>query len=60
MMIVKLEDGCWIADGVGDPPRTVVEENAKQFSTMADAHRALREARKYRPFKNAVIEDDFC
>lgn len=58
-MIVELENGCWLADGVGDPARTVVKENAKDFSTQDEALKALAEARKFRPFENAVIEDDF-
>jgi len=53
--IVKLENGCWIADWEGDPGRTVVEENAKLFTSYSSAKKALEKARKYRMFENAEI-----
>lgn len=53
--IVCLDDGCWLADGDGDPPRTLVRENAKRFSTRHKAGLALSAARKYRPFRRAEI-----
>ena len=58
-MKVLLEEGVWLTAGDGDPPRTLVESNAKDFSSAQEAYKALAEARKYRPFPNAVIEDDF-
>lgn len=57
-MIVELEPRVWIADGRGDPPHTLLEENAKRFKTLVEAAKALTKARKYRPFLNASIEDD--
>lgn len=57
-MIVELEKGVWLADGEGDPPRTLVKENAKEFD-MDEALKALAEARKFRPFKKAEIIDEF-
>jgi len=58
-MKVLLEKGVWIADGEGDPPRTTVEENAKNYDNIKDALAALAEARKFRPFENAEIVDGF-
>jgi len=58
-MIVELETGCWLADGEGDPPRTLVKKYAKYFSTQKEALKALEEARKHRPFNKAVVEDEF-
>ena len=58
-MKVLLENGVWLTDGVGDPPRTEVEKNAKDFNDVAAAMKALAEARKYRPFENAEFVEDF-
>lgn len=57
-MKVLLEEGVWLASGEGDPPRTLVEENAAEYVDMEAAQRALKRARQFRSFKNAVIEDD--
>ena len=60
-MILKLQEGCWYADGEGDPPRTCVEAHAKQFDTLANAQAALDKAVKYRkhissdPFPDAEV-----
>ena len=58
-MKVLLEKGCWLTDGEGDPPRTLVEGNAKEFDGLKEAYDALKDARKYRPFLNAEITEDF-
>ena len=58
-MKVELEPGVWLSDGEGDPPRTTDKENAKEFRSMSAAHAAIKEAREYRPFKAALVEDDF-
>lgn len=55
MYIVKLEDGVWLAEGEGDPCRTVSEENAKKFEKFSNAKRGLSNARHYKPFANARI-----
>jgi len=55
--VVCLDDGLWIADHDGDPPRTLIKWYAKRFKTRLQAGRALREARKYRPFRRAEIHD---
>lgn len=57
-MKVQLEKGVWLTDGYGDPPRTLIEENAKDFETQAEALAALTDARKYRPFKDAELQED--
>ena len=54
-MKVELEPGVWLADGEGDPARTLDEQNAAEFKTMLDAAKALTKAREYRPFPKAVI-----
>ena len=46
-MIVELQKGCWLTDGEGDPPRTMVEASAKEFQSMKEALAALAEARIY-------------
>ncbi len=58
-MKVQLEAGVWIADWEGDPGRTLAEENAKKFASITEAQTALTESRKYRPFKNAIIQEGF-
>ena len=57
-MKVLLEDGVWLSEGEGDPPRTLVEKNAKDFVTLKKALAALVEARKLRPFINAKIQTE--
>ena len=58
-MKVQLETGVWLAYGTGDPPRTLIERDAKEFDTEEEALVALSKARKFRPFKNAVLQEDF-
>ncbi len=57
-MKVQLEMGVWLADGDGDPPRTLIEDNAKEFNSEKEALVALTKAREYSLFKNAVLEED--
>ena len=57
MWIVLLESGCWLAEGKGDPPRTLVRANAKRFATYQTAERALFGAQRMRPFRNAAIKN---
>jgi len=52
---VRLERGVWLADWEGDPGRTVKRENSKLFDSVEDAEQACKQARKYRPFKDALI-----
>lgn len=53
--VVELECDVWLAPWTGDPGRTIKRENAKEFDSFEKASDALDEARKYRPFVNAVI-----
>lgn len=56
--IVELQDDVWLADGCGDPPRTVVKENARQFPNFNSAKKALAVVRREFPrkgFKQARI-----
>lgn len=56
MHIVELEKGVWLAEGEGDPARTLRKENAKNFKDEKEAAVALEEARSFRPFINAKTE----
>lgn len=55
--LVRLQPNppCWLADWVGDPPRTRVEASAKRYATRHAAATALGHARRYRPFLDAHI-----
>jgi hypothetical protein len=55
--IVKLEPGVWLADGKGDPPRTVVQANAKRFRSVRGAVVALKLARRCHPFVFATVQE---
>jgi len=54
-LVVELEGGVWIAPWEGDPGRCLDMAGAKRFYRWSVAERALRKARKYRPFLNARI-----
>ena len=58
-MKVLLETGVWLDKGEGDPCRTLCEEHAYNFEDIKEALQALADARQYRPFPNALIEEDF-
>jgi hypothetical protein len=62
-MKVLLEEGVWLSSATwiaeGGPLRTLNEDNAAEFDSMEGAKQALKDARKYKPFKNATIEEDF-
>lgn len=53
--VVELEADVWLADGEGDPARTLVQDNAKCFFTKGGATIALEIARGYRPFAGAAV-----
>lgn len=57
--VVELEEGCWLAEGEGDPCRTLVRGTAWVFRSLAAAKVALKMARRYRPFANAQIADAY-
>ncbi len=63
VMKVLLEEGVWLGGWpkvyTSDPPRTLKEKNAYEFDNMDQARKALEGARVYRPFKSAVICEDF-
>lgn len=40
---------CWLADGEGDPPRTLVKESARKFRTQPSAQMAIMEAKRKHP-----------
>lgn len=56
LYVVLLDDGCWLADGDGDPPRTLVRSNARRFTTRLKAGRGLHAARKYHAFRRAEVQ----
>ena len=58
MLTVELEPGVWLADGEGDPPRTLTKENARQFVTRFTAMKALDRALSYRMFRQWRIHDE--
>lgn len=53
--IVELEPGTWIAPWFGDPGRTVVRRNARQFDSKRSAELALKKARDFSQFVHAKI-----
>ena len=55
--IVQLEPNCWLRDGDGDPCRTLVRGNATVYPNNKAAMLALADARKYRPFCGAKLQD---
>lgn len=57
-MKVQLEEGMWLADSEGTPPWALFEENAQEFDTEEAALAALTNARKFRPFQNAMLQED--
>lgn len=57
LVIVELEPGVWLAEGEGDPPRTLVKDSAKRFQSGPAAVGALCRARAFsgRSFDDASI-----
>lgn len=55
MWIVELEPGVWLAEGEGDPPRTLNIQNAHIFEFVTQAHRAMVTARTFRDFQHARV-----
>ncbi len=55
MWIVELEDGVWLAAGLGDPGRTLRVKNARRYTSEKGAAVALGMARKWRPFARARV-----
>ena len=53
--LVEIEEGVWLTDGEGDPPRTLDAQFAKPFESQSDATAAIEEARRFRPFKSPRI-----
>lgn len=53
--IVELEPDVFLAEGDGDPPRTMFPANARVFASCAEATAAIEEARRFRPFARAAI-----
>jgi len=53
--IVELEHNVFLAEGEGDPPRTMLASNAAGFQFKNQADNALVEAREFRPFKDARV-----
>lgn len=53
--IIELEEGVYLADGIGDPARTTVKGNARKFSSSVSAYRSLKKALAQRNFKNPRV-----
>ncbi len=58
--IIELEQGVYLAEGEGDPPRTLQRDFAARYRSAAKAATALRNARKFRPFADAIIRCRMC
>lgn len=56
--VIELEPGVWLADGEGDPPRTLCFKNARRMTRakMEDALDRIREMPNRR-FANLKVED---
>ena len=52
MWIVEIEQGCWLAPWTGDPGRTLVRENSKQYKSEGAAKWALNRAKGMYPFRD--------
>lgn len=49
-LIVEIGGGnCWLADGEGDPPRTLIKDNAKTFFSHVEARKAIERALETHP-----------
>ena len=44
--IIELEKGLWLADGEGDPPRTLRSENARRFPSALMANDMLKDVKE--------------
>lgn len=55
MYIVELEEGVWLASWIGDPGRTLNINNAAKYGNIGFARTQLKDARKYKPFKNGKV-----
>jgi len=53
--IVELEPGVFLASWKGDPGRTTEKRNAQVYGSHPRARRALIDAQKLRPFKQARV-----
>lgn len=53
--IVELEPGVYLADGEGDPPRTLEAASARVFGSHPRACTGIKTARNYRPFEHARV-----
>ncbi len=49
--ILNIGKGVWIADWEGDPPRTLVRESAKQFSSREKAKKHIEVVKQTHPFR---------
>lgn len=56
--IIELEKGVWLTTGCGDPPRTLVVENARRYPTKSNAENSwkyYKRANAHRKFGNVKI-----
>ncbi|GAF79979.1 unnamed protein product [marine sediment metagenome] len=56
-MKIELEENVWVTGKSGEK-RCTKKENAEEFDNMKDALAALAKAREFKPFKNAIIQED--
>lgn len=56
IQITNSSKPCWIAEWEGDPPRTIVLENAQTFKSKKEAQERIEECKETHPFSVMVYE----
>lgn len=58
MYIIKIKSSkaCYLCDGVGDPPRTMLKSKAKRYNNIGEAKKAINRALKTHPYSERVYE----
>jgi hypothetical protein len=55
--IINSSKKCWIAShDQGDPPRTLVINNAQTFTSQSEANKRIEQVKETHPFKPMVYE----
>lgn len=52
--IVELQKNVWLAQGLGDPPRSLVKEYARHYPNESTAKKALERVRRTYPRKGYI------
>ena len=59
MWKVKLDEGVWLADGVGGSATTTNEAEAWLLPDMPAVQAQLKKVRRYMPYPNAMVVAEF-